>query len=65
MQANNFELKLVMFQMLQIVGQFNGLAYEDPHLYLKLFLKISDVFKIVGASQEALGLKLFPFSLRD
>ena len=24
-QANKFEFKLVMFQMLQIMGQFNGL----------------------------------------
>ena len=37
-QAGNFELKLMMFQMLQIVGQFNGLPNEDPHLHLKLFL---------------------------
>ncbi|KAH9723797.1 hypothetical protein KPL70_007262 [Citrus sinensis] len=64
-QADNFELKPVMFQMLQIVGQFNGLPFKDPHLYLKLFLEVSDAFKIAGASQEALRLKLFPFSLRD
>ena len=37
MQADNFEFKLVMIQMLQIMGQFNGLPYEDPHLHLKLF----------------------------
>ncbi|XP_052299243.1 uncharacterized protein LOC127902982 [Citrus sinensis] len=64
-QADNFELKPVMFQMLQTVGQFNGLSFEDPHLHLKLFLEVSDAFKIAGASQEALRLGLFPFSLRD
>ena len=64
-QADNFELKPVMFQMLQTVGQFNGLPSEDPHLHLKLFLEVSDAFKIAGASQEALRLRLFPFSLRD
>ncbi|KAH9651058.1 Endonuclease [Citrus sinensis] len=37
--AANFELKPVMFQMLQTVGQFNGLPNEDPHLHLKLFLE--------------------------
>ena len=50
-QADNFELKPVMFQMLQTMGQFNGLPSEDPHLHLKIFLKVSDAFKIVGASQ--------------
>ena len=49
-QADNFELKPVMFQMLQIVGQFNGLPSEDPHLHLKLFFEVSDAFKIVEAS---------------
>ena len=37
--ANNFELKPVMFQMLQTMGQFNGLPSEDPHLHLKLLLE--------------------------
>ncbi|KAH9725432.1 hypothetical protein KPL70_007875 [Citrus sinensis] len=37
--AANFELKPVMFQMLETVGQFNGLPNEDPHLHLKLFLE--------------------------
>ena len=50
MQAANFELKLVMFQMLQTVGQFNGLRSEDLYLHLKLFLKVSDAFEITGVS---------------
>ena len=49
-QADDFELKPVMFQMLQTVRQFNGLPSEDPHLHLKLFLEVSDAFKITGAS---------------
>ena len=64
-QDDNFELKLVMFQKLQTVGQFNELPSKDPHLHFKLFLEVSDAFKIVRASQEALRHKLFPFSLRD
>ncbi|KAH9668539.1 hypothetical protein KPL70_021450 [Citrus sinensis] len=64
-EAANFELKPVMFQMLQTVGQFNGLPNEDPHFHLKLFLEVSDAFKIVGATQDALRLRLFPYSLRD
>ena len=49
-QAVNFELKPVMFFMLQTVGQINGLPLADPHLHLKLFLEVSDAFKIAGAS---------------
>ncbi|KAH9751794.1 hypothetical protein KPL71_014441 [Citrus sinensis] len=64
-EAANFELKPVMLQMLQTVGQFNGLPNEDPHLHLKLFLEVSDAFKIAGATQDALRLRLFPYSLRD
>ena len=65
MEAVNFELKPVMFQMLQTVGQFNGLPNEDPHLHLKLFLEVSDAFKIAGATQDTLRLSLFPYSSRD
>ncbi|XP_062094211.1 uncharacterized protein LOC133800271 [Humulus lupulus] len=54
-----------MFQMLQTVGQFSGMPTEDPHLHLRSFLEVSDSFMLQGVSEEALRLKLFPFSLRD
>ena len=43
--ANNFELKPVMFQMLQAIGSFNGLPNEDPNMHLLNFLAICDSFK--------------------
>ncbi|XP_062094553.1 uncharacterized protein LOC133800570 [Humulus lupulus] len=64
-QAAQFELKHVMFQMLQTMGQFSGLPTEDPHLHLRSFLEVSDSFKLQGVTEEALRLKLFPFSLKD
>ena len=60
-KANNFDLKLVMFQMLQKLGQFNELPSEDLYLHFKLFLEVSNAFKIVRALQEALRLRLFHF----
>ncbi|KAM6580969.1 uncharacterized protein LOC115695250 [Cannabis sativa] len=51
--------------MLQTVGQFGGSPTEDPHLHIRSFLEVSDSFKLQGVSEEALRLKLFPFSLRD
>src|SRR5262245_32624030 len=61
-QANQFELKPVMFQMLQTMGQFSGMPTEDPHLHLKLFMEVCDSFKWNGVTEEAIRLKLFPYS---
>ncbi|MCI56164.1 hypothetical protein A2U01_0077415, partial [Trifolium medium] len=54
-----------MFQMLQTVGQFSGVATEDPHLQLKQFLEVASNFKIPGITDDAFRLRLFPYSLRD
>ncbi|KAL5540392.1 hypothetical protein UlMin_045237 [Ulmus minor] len=64
-EALHFELKPVMFQMLQTAGQFSGLPTEDPHLHLRLFMEVADAFKINGVTDDILKLKLFPYSLRD
>ena len=64
-QTDNFKLKRVMFHILQIVEQLNKLPSKYPHLHVKLLLKVSDAFKIIKASHEALTLRLFSFSLRD
>ncbi|MCH99510.1 hypothetical protein A2U01_0020524 [Trifolium medium] len=55
----------MMFQMLQTVGQFSGMATEDPHLHLKQFLEVAGNFVIPGVTQDAFRLRLFPYSLRD
>ncbi|XP_024961929.1 uncharacterized protein LOC112502289 [Cynara cardunculus var. scolymus] len=65
MEALHFELKPVMFNMLQTNGQFSGLPSEDSHSHLKSFMEITDTFPIPGVSNDALRLTLFPFSLRD
>ncbi|KAJ9553655.1 hypothetical protein OSB04_017700 [Centaurea solstitialis] len=40
---NRFELKPVMFQMLQTMGQFGGSTVEDPHAHIKSFLEVADI----------------------
>ncbi|XP_022153147.1 probable serine/threonine-protein kinase PBL11 [Momordica charantia] len=43
-EAERFELKPVMFQMLQTVGKFFGNPCEDSHLHLRYFLEIKNFY---------------------
>ncbi|KAK8619607.1 hypothetical protein V6N13_135889 [Hibiscus sabdariffa] len=64
-EAEHFELKPVMFNMLNTLGQFGGSPAENARQHLKSFLEICNSFKIHGVSNDVLKLKLFPYSLRD
>lgn len=58
-EALRFELKPVMFQMLQTNGQFSGLPSEDPHSHLNFFMEITDTFRISGVYNDAIRVCLF------
>ena len=58
----NFELKPVLIMMVQ-ASPFCGKAHVDANAHLQHFLKICCTFTIKGVSQEAIRLRLFPFSL--
>ncbi|KAK8676002.1 hypothetical protein V6N13_034057 [Hibiscus sabdariffa] len=64
-EAEHFELKPVMFNMLNTLGQFGGSPTENARQHLKSFLEICNSFKIHGVSNDVLKLKLYPYSLRD
>ncbi|KAL4320217.1 hypothetical protein GQ457_18G006420 [Hibiscus cannabinus] len=64
-QAEHFECKPVMFNTLNILGQFGGTQHENARQHLKSFLKICNLLKIHGVSNDILKMKLFPYSLRD
>ena len=64
-QANNFEIKPAIIQMIQQTVQLGGLSQEDPNVHIANFLEIWDTFKHNGVTNDAIRLRLFPFSLRD
>src|SRR5262249_61993280 len=63
--ANTFEIKPAIIQMIQNTVQFGGLLIEDPNSHIASFLEICNTFKANGVSNDAIRLRLFPFSLRD
>ncbi|XP_061354840.1 uncharacterized protein LOC133299401 [Gastrolobium bilobum] len=63
--AGNFELKPVMFDLLETIGLFNGMPSEDPLLHFKNFMEVADSFKIQGVTSNTLKMNLFPFSLTN
>lgn len=65
MQANNFEIKPSLIQMLQNAGQFSVSPNDDPYLHLEALLEICDTVKFNGVTDDAIKLRLFPFSLCD
>ncbi|XP_075475877.1 LOW QUALITY PROTEIN: uncharacterized protein LOC142514366 [Primulina tabacum] len=51
--------------MIQNTVQFGESALDDPNSHIADFLEICDTFKFNGVSDDAVRLRLFPFSLRD
>lgn len=64
-QANNFDIKLVIIQMIKTLVQFQGLPNDELNANIVIFLKICDTFNHNGVIDDAIRLRLFAFSLRD
>ncbi|KAK8535974.1 hypothetical protein V6N12_012637 [Hibiscus sabdariffa] len=57
-EPEHFELKPVMFNMLNTLGQFDGSPAENARQHLKSFLEICNSFKIHGVSSDVLKAKI-------
>ena len=57
-----FEIKEPFLSMIREMN-FDGRINDDPIQHVESFLDICDLFKIRGASSDAIKLRLFPFYL--
>ncbi|KAL0449272.1 UNVERIFIED_CONTAM: hypothetical protein Slati_1483600 [Sesamum latifolium] len=64
-EANNFEIKPSIIQIIRSSVQFYGLPDEDPNKHLMDFLEICDTFRFNDVSNDAVRIRIFPFSLCD
>nr|GFB61688.1 hypothetical protein [Tanacetum cinerariifolium] len=62
-QATNFGLKNDMIQQVQNSCQFHGLPGDDADKHLDKFLHVTQSIKVIGVTDDPLGLYLFPHSL--
>ena len=60
----NFKIKTGIIYMVP-GNQFSGSPAEDPQDHLTNFVEISNTFKLHNVTDEAIRLRLFPFSLWD
>lgn len=61
---HNFEIKASLINMVQ-GSKFHGLPMEDPLDHLDQFDRFCGTTKMNGVSEDALKLRLFPFSLGE
>ncbi|XP_076881117.1 uncharacterized protein LOC143529156 [Bidens hawaiensis] len=60
----SFKIKSSIIHMVENSVSFHGLLNEDPHSHVTHFLRLCATFKIQGCTDDAVRLRLFPFSLR-
>lgn len=51
--------------MVQLHVRFGGSSLEDPNAYICSFLEVCNTFNYDRGSEEAIRLRVFPYSLKD
>ncbi|GJZ82964.1 hypothetical protein Tco_0648137 [Tanacetum coccineum] len=62
--SNNFHIKGTHMQMNRDI-QFDGRTRSDPHRHVAGFLEISNLLQYGENKEEAVMLRIFPFSLTE
>jgi purine nucleoside permease len=60
-QANNFEIKPMIIQMIQQTVRFKGLSQEHPNVHIIIFLETCNFFKHNEVTNDTIYLRLFLF----
>ena len=63
-EVNNLRFNLGLITLFQ-QEQIGGSPFENPNTHISSFLEKCDTIKIYGVSNDAIWLRLFPFSLKD
>jgi hypothetical protein len=60
--AAHFEIKSGFIQMLPLFYELNT---EDPYKHLDKFIEICSTIRLQNFTEDALRMRLFPFSLKE
>ncbi|XP_022863487.1 uncharacterized protein LOC111383603 [Olea europaea var. sylvestris] len=63
--VNNFQIRPDWINLMSNTLQFYGLPHENPNTYISNFLRNCQNFHAPGVNEDAIKLRLFPFTLRD
>ncbi|KAL2527146.1 Uncharacterized protein Adt_12200 [Abeliophyllum distichum] len=62
---NDFQLRADLINLFSNNLQFYGKANENPNTHLSRFLRMCRNFQFQRMNEDAIRLRLFPFTLRD
>ncbi|XP_022891637.1 uncharacterized protein LOC111406443 [Olea europaea var. sylvestris] len=63
--VNNFQIRPDWINLMSNTLQFYGLPQENPNTHISRFLRNCQNFHAPGVNEDAIKLRLFPFTLRD
>ncbi|KAL2471363.1 Uncharacterized protein Adt_39499 [Abeliophyllum distichum] len=62
---NDFQLRADLINLFSNQMQFYGKTTENPNTHLSRFLRMCQNFQFQGVNEDAIRLRLFPYTLRD
>ena len=62
-QGTKFDITSAMIHLLNLKGVFAEIPMDDPNMHVMNFVGVCTSYNLPGVDQEAIRLRLFPFSL--